>query len=159
MRQRSSKRLSRPDYFLSNALHQMLTSTFILAFQTMPLSSLYLTFESWWTWRKYSFKKHLKRCARGRLWCRLWERRKRYNCKERTPTKTQTSWRIFYCVMPPENSRGFSERHLAHLYGVAQSTISRLFVPWINFMYLKFGQVCIWPSKLVVQATMPADFK
>ena len=55
--------------------------------------------------------------------------------------------------------RGFSERHLAHLYGVAQSTISRLFVPWINFMYLKFGQVCIWPSKSVVQATMPADFK
>ena len=54
---------------------------------------------------------------------------------------------------------GFSERHLAHLYGVAHSTISRLFVPWINFMYLKFGQVCIWPSKLVVQATMPADFK
>ena len=55
--------------------------------------------------------------------------------------------------------RGFSERHLAHLYGVAQSTISRLFVPWINFMYLKFGQVCIWPSKSVVQATMSADFK
>ena len=55
--------------------------------------------------------------------------------------------------------RGFSERHLAHLYGVAQSTISRLFVPWINFMYLKFSQVCIWPSKSVVQATMPADFK
>ena len=54
---------------------------------------------------------------------------------------------------------GFSERHLAHLYGVAQSTISRLLVPWINFMYLKFGQVCIWPSKSVVQATMPADFK
>ena len=55
--------------------------------------------------------------------------------------------------------RGFSERHLAHLYGVAQSSVSRLFVSWINFMYLKFGQVCIWPSKSVVQATMPADFK
>ena len=26
-------------------------------------------------------------------------------------------------------------------------------------MYLKFGQICIWPSKEVVQATMPADFK
>ena len=26
-------------------------------------------------------------------------------------------------------------------------------------MYLKFGQVCIWPPKSVVQATMPADFK
>ncbi|CAH3143687.1 unnamed protein product [Pocillopora meandrina] len=35
--------------------------------------------------------------------------------------------------------RGFSEKHLAHLYGVAQSTVSRIFVPWINYMYLKFG--------------------
>ena len=25
--------------------------------------------------------------------------------------------------------RGFSEKHLAHLYGVAQSTISRIFIP------------------------------
>ena len=55
--------------------------------------------------------------------------------------------------------RGFSEKHLAHLYGVAQSTVSLIFVPWINYMYLKFGQICIWPSKEVVQATMPADFK
>ena len=57
--------------------------------------------------------------------------------------------------------RGFSEKHLAHLYGVAQSTVSQIFVPWINYMYmyLKFGQICIWPSKEVVQATMPDDFK
>ena len=55
--------------------------------------------------------------------------------------------------------RGLSERHLANLYGVAQSTISRSFIQWINFMYLKFGQICIWPSKAVVQQTMPLDFK
>jgi len=55
--------------------------------------------------------------------------------------------------------RGFSEEHLAHLYGVTQSTVSQIFVPWINCMYSKFGQICIWPSKEVVQTTMPADFK
>ena len=55
--------------------------------------------------------------------------------------------------------RGFSERHLPNLYGVAQSTVSRLFIRWINFMYFKFGRVCIWPSKAIVQQTMPADFR
>ena len=35
--------------------------------------------------------------------------------------------------------RGFSEKYLA------QSTVSQIFVPWINYMYLKFGQICIWP--------------
>ena len=48
---------------------------------------------------------------------------------------------------------------MAHLYGVAQSTVSRIFVPWINYMYLKFSQISIWPAKEIVQATMPADFK
>ena len=55
--------------------------------------------------------------------------------------------------------RGFSECHLGNLYGVSQSTISRIFVRWINFMYLKFGQICIWPSRQVVSSTMPEDFK
>ena len=55
--------------------------------------------------------------------------------------------------------RGFSEKHLAHLYGVAESTVSRICGPWINYMYLKFGQICILPSKEVVQAAMRADFK
>ena len=45
------------------------------------------------------------------------------------------------------------ERHLANLYGVAQATVSRSFIQCINFMYLKFRQICIWPSicKAVVQ--------
>ena len=64
-----------------------------------------------------------------------------------------------YFIVLSRLRRGFSEHHLGHLYGVAQSTIRRIFVQWINFMFLKFGQVCIWPSKSVVQETMPADFK
>ena len=35
--------------------------------------------------------------------------------------------------------RGFAEKYLGHLYGVAQSTLRRSFVQWINSMYLKFG--------------------
>ena len=73
----------------------------------------------------------------------------------RRKLKPQDEFFIVLCRL----RRGFSEKHLAHLYGVAQSTVSRVFVPWINYMYLKFGQISIWPSKEIVQATMPADFK
>ena len=55
--------------------------------------------------------------------------------------------------------RGFSELHLAHLFGVAQSTISRIFISWISYMYLKFGQICIWPSRQIVSETIPEDLK
>ena len=44
--------------------------------------------------------------------------------------------------------RGFAEKHIAHLFGISQSTVSRTFLSWINYMYLKFGQVSIWPDSL-----------
>ncbi len=55
--------------------------------------------------------------------------------------------------------RGFSIQHLSHLFGVASSSVSRTFTAWINFMYLKFGQINLWPSKQLVQDTMPDVFK
>ena len=55
--------------------------------------------------------------------------------------------------------RGFSIQHLSHLFGVASSTVSRTFTAWINCMYLKFGQIHLWPSKQLVQDTMPDVFK
>lgn len=55
--------------------------------------------------------------------------------------------------------RGFSEAHLGHLFGISQSTVSKIFIPWINFMYLKFGNISIWPSKNMVNETMPESFK
>ena len=38
--------------------------------------------------------------------------------------------------------QGFAEVHLAHLFKVSQSTVSRIFIYWINFMYLKLAQRC-----------------
>jgi len=36
--------------------------------------------------------------------------------------------------------RRFAEKHLAHLFHISQLTVSRIFLSWINYMYLKFGQ-------------------
>ena len=55
--------------------------------------------------------------------------------------------------------RGFSELHLANLFGVSQATVSRIFISFINYMFLKFAQVNIWPSREIVEQTMPAAFK
>ena len=41
--------------------------------------------------------------------------------------------------------QGFAELHLAHLFNVSQPTVSRIFISWINYMYLKLGHINIWP--------------
>ena len=56
--------------------------------------------------------------------------------------------------------QGFREEHLANLsFGVSKPTISRILISWINFMYLKLGQLNIWPSRKAVDNFMPEDFK
>ena len=55
--------------------------------------------------------------------------------------------------------QGFAELHLAHLFNVSKPTVSRIFISWINYMYLKLGHINIWPSRELVDETMPQDFK
>lgn len=64
-----------------------------------------------------------------------------------------------YFIIMCRLRRGFSEHYLANLYAVGQFTISRILISWLNYMYLKFGKICIWPSKSVVIATVLDDFK
>ena len=55
--------------------------------------------------------------------------------------------------------QGLPEEHLAHLLKVSLSTVSRVFITWLNFMYLRLGQINIWPSRTAIDKTMPEDFK
>jgi len=55
--------------------------------------------------------------------------------------------------------QGFAELHLAHLSNVSQPTVSRIFTSWITFSHLKLGNINIWPSRELVNETMPEDFK
>ena len=54
--------------------------------------------------------------------------------------------------------QGFPEDHLAQLFNESASTVSRIFITWVNFMFFKFGQINIWPSRKVINA-MPEPFK
>ena len=55
--------------------------------------------------------------------------------------------------------QSFAEVHLAHLFNISQPTVSRIFIAWLNFMYLKLGHINIWPSRELTNATMHEDFK
>jgi len=55
--------------------------------------------------------------------------------------------------------QGFAEEHISHLYGIHQSTVSRIVSSWINFMFLKFSKISIWPSRELVDKHMPEAFR
>ena len=48
---------------------------------------------------------------------------------------------------------------LAYRFQVSHSTISRIFTTWVNFLYDKFKEIAIWPSKSQVQSSMPTQFR
>ena len=54
---------------------------------------------------------------------------------------------------------GLLEKDLAFRFQVSQSTVSRIVITWINFLYFKFKDIPIWPSKQQVNHFMPQLFK
>ena len=54
---------------------------------------------------------------------------------------------------------GTFEKQLAHMFDVSISTVQRICVSWINLMYLRLGSINIWPSKSIIEQTMPASMK
>jgi hypothetical protein len=54
---------------------------------------------------------------------------------------------------------GLLEQDLAYRFGISQSTVSRIFTTWINFIYIQFKQLPIWPPKEIINAYMPQPFK
>ena len=54
---------------------------------------------------------------------------------------------------------GLLEKDLAYRFGISQSTVSRILITWINFLYLQFQCIPLWPSKEVILADMPQNFK
>ncbi|XP_068738821.1 uncharacterized protein [Montipora capricornis] len=64
-----------------------------------------------------------------------------------------------FCLTLCRLRQGFAETHFSHLLNVSQATISRIIICWINFMYLRFGVVNIWPSREAINTTMPEDFR
>ena len=54
---------------------------------------------------------------------------------------------------------GLLEVDLAHRFGISQSTVSRILITWINFLFFKFKELSIWPEKQQIQQYLPSSFK
>ena len=55
--------------------------------------------------------------------------------------------------------QGFPEEHLAHLYGVSQTTTSRIIITWVNLLYLRLKDVPMWLTREMINKHMPEQFK
>ena len=54
---------------------------------------------------------------------------------------------------------GLLEQDIAYRFGISQSTVSRIFTSWINFMHIQFQQIPLWPPREFVHGHMPALLK
>lgn len=54
---------------------------------------------------------------------------------------------------------GFFHMHLAHIFDVSMSTVSRTFTTWINLLYIRLTEPTWWSPRDVIDSTMPEAFK
>ena len=51
----------------------------------------------------------------------------------------------FYLVVQKGEGWYFN-KVLADSFNISQTTVSRVFISWITFLYFMLGNTCIWPS-------------
>lgn len=51
------------------------------------------------------------------------------------------------------------EKDLAYRFGISPATVSQIWKTWMNFLYLQFKEIPLWPSKAMVKAYMPKCFQ
>ena len=68
---------------------------------------------------------------------------------------TMDQFFIFLCRL----RQGFPEQDLATRFHISQSTVSRICVTWVNFLYYMLGTLPIWPTRKTMDELMPDCFK
>ena len=68
-------------------------------------------------------------------------------------------WLDEYFLTLVRLTHAFPEEHLAYLFKVSRSTVSRIFLSWLNLLYFELGSIPIWQNKDLIEETMPIPFK
>ena len=64
-----------------------------------------------------------------------------------------------YLVTLVRLRRGYDVEHMAYLFAVSKSQISRIFITWVNLLYQCLQPLLKWPSRDLLEANMPSTFK
>lgn len=51
------------------------------------------------------------------------------------------------------------DTELSFFFNISETTVSKIVVTWINFLYYQLRELDIWPSRKVVDQHIPSDFK
>lgn len=55
--------------------------------------------------------------------------------------------------------QGKDDFELSTMFSISESTVRRIFMIWLNFLYYQLKDLKIWPSSQAIQDTMPRNFK
>lgn len=54
---------------------------------------------------------------------------------------------------------GLTNLDLALRFSISKANVSNIFITWINYLYIFFGKIKIWPHRNVIINQMPQEFK
>ena len=80
-------------------------------------------------------------------------KRKRKTLNKKLPVEDE------FLLMLVRLRLGLFVEDLAIRFGVSKTTINRIVLSWINYVYLKLGNISIWPTQETIKSTMPASMK
>lgn len=75
-----------------------------------------------------------------------------YKCVSMSP-KDQ----LFLCLIKLRQNK--EDVELSFFFEVSASTVSKIIITWINFLYFQLKEMDIWPSREIVNEYMPEEFK
>ena len=53
---------------------------------------------------------------------------------------------------------GLSQIHLGEHFNISEGLVNIIFLTWINFLYIFFGQIKMWPHRQIILQNSPSEF-
>ena len=92
-------------------------------------------------------------------WSQMKRKEAKVNYRNTTSSISSKSLYDQYFLFMVRIRLGCTETDLAVRFNLSTSTVSRIILTWINFVYIMLGGLPIWPTKAQVQKHMPVSFK